>query len=301
MGESEDANGDGLRLFTSPGATSQPELIELTDALASFEALRTKGPIEQTLVSPLAEAPIELGEEVVESVNNETRRRVLNVFLPDSRVDVDNTKYPYRTVGIFGGCTATLVYDQGIMVTNSHCLNYFADGSFDPSTWDKTFYAGFKNGFYMQASKPKAIWYNKYYDYAVIKLWSNIDSVVGRMGVYWRDIGYFSVNRPLKMISYSGDHCMSWNNCKPKMSSGSSRGTINSRDVKHDLDGKRGSSGSAMFAYYSGWPVMEALNWGEYRNGGEVSLTLASYTGSNPNVAKPAGVWKFGYDQVKNF
>ena len=54
-----------------------------------------------------------------------------------------------------------------------------------------------------------------------------------------------------------------------------------------------------MFAYYNGVPVMDALNFAEDRNGGENSLTLGSYTGDNPNYAKPAGVWKTGYDKVK--
>jgi len=168
--------------------------------------------------------------------------------------------------------------------------------------WDQTFYAGFSNGNYLAASKPKAIWYDKSDDYAVLKLWTPLDDQVGRMGVWWRDEDFFSKSRPLNMISYSGDHCSSWNNCVAKLSTGKSRGTVwIGNEVKHDLDAKRGSSGSAMFAWYNGWPVMDALNFAEDRNGGDVSLTLSSYTGDNPNYAKPAGVWKYGYDKVKNY
>ena len=41
-------------------------------------------------------------------------------------------------------------------------------------------------------------------------------------------------------------------------------------------------------------PYIIALNYGEYRDGGSVSLTLPSYEKSHRNVAKPAGV--FGTD-----
>ena len=186
-------------------------------------------------------------------------------------------------------------------MTNAHCLKYKSDGTMDPSMWDTEFFAAYNNGAFLGRSKPKAIWYDKDDDYAVLKLWTNLDANLGRMGVWWRGEGFFSSNRKLYMISYSGDHC---NNagCRQKLSTGYSRGTEwIGNNVEHDLDAKRGSSGSAMFNYYNNMPVMDALNFGEYRDGGENSLTLNGYDGSHPNVAKPAGVWKAGYDKVKNF
>ena len=300
MGEVEDL--DDVKLFTSPGAKQAlAELQALAEIQEDFEMLRVQGPMEETLRSPYNTAPAEEGEALVGTIStNSTDRRMLNVFLPDSRVDVDANVYPYRTVGLYGGCTGTLVYDKGIVVTNAHCLKYKEDGSFDPANWDRTFYAGFKNGNYLASSKPKAIWYNKVNDYAVLKLFTYIDQYVGRMGAHFRTSSWFLVNRPLQMVSYSGDHCTSWNNCKSMLSSGISRGLWKG-NVMHDLDATRGSSGSALFWWYSGWPVMQALNYAENRNGGEASLTLPSYTGLNPNFAKPGGVWKYGYDKVKGF
>ena len=300
VGDMGEEPGD-IDVFTSKGAQSLADLNDLLEVGAKqFEILRTRGPVEETLHSPYASEPKEEGEEYAETIESNSTRRMLNVFLPDTRIDVDNTVYPYRTVGLFGGCTGTLVYDKGIMVTNAHCLAFKPDGTFDPSNWDKTFYAGFKNGNYLASSKPKALWYNKVDDYAVIKLWSNLDQQLGRMGVHWRALSHFTTNRPLQMVSYSGDHCTSWNTCKSKLSGGSSRG-LSGKNIKHDLDAKRGSSGSAMFWWYDGFPVMQALNFAENRNGGEASLVLSSYSSKNPNFAKPAGVWKYGYDKVKNF
>lgn len=241
-----------------------------------------------------------LGESSLEEIDGE---RDLNVFLPDTRAEVNEFAYPYRTVGRWRGCTATLVRDSGIVVTNAHCLKYLSNGNMDPAMWSEVFYAGFSNGVFLRSSSPKAIYYDKDEDYAVFKLWTNIDSELGRMGAYWRDEDFFDTDRPLSMISYSGDHCTSWNNCRQKLSTGKSRGTRwIGNEVKHDLDAMRGSSGSAMWRIYSGGiPIMEALNFGEDRNGGDSSLTLGSYTGDNPNYAKPGEVWKAGYDKVKKY
>ena len=174
----------------------------------------------------------------------------------------------------------------------------------DPSMWNTEFFAAYNNGAFLAKSKPKAIWYDKGSDYAVLKLWTNIDLTagLGRMGVNFRSKSFFITKRSLSMISYSGDHFTANNNCRQKLSTGSSRGIrLFANDLYHDLDAKRGSSGSAMWKLYSGIPVMDALNWGEDRNGGEQSLTLNSYTGFNPNLAKPAGVVKYGIDKVKNY
>jgi V8-like Glu-specific endopeptidase len=243
-------------------------------------------------------------EEIAAAI--EEHKRELNVFLPDTRQEVNVALYPYRAVGKWRGCTASLVFDSGIVVTNSHCLAYLSDGTMDPAMWSSSFMAGFKNGNFLAASSPKAIWYDKGHDYAVLKLHTYIDGQVGRLGVWWRSQSFFNNDRPLHMISYSSDHCTSWNNCRPKLSGGSSRGThFWTEDIDHDLDAMRGSSGSAMWNWYNVngqvYPVMDALNWGENRNGGEVSLTLPSYDGSHTNVAKPAGVWYDGYQKVKGF
>jgi V8-like Glu-specific endopeptidase len=295
-------NGEGLPFFTSTEVQRLPEMMNFDAENYNF----TGRIEEQTLVSPDRVEPEEIGEEQLGLVKDgqrvirtTSRLRQLNVFLPDTRVDVNENAYPYRVVGRWGGCTATMVLDAGIVVTNAHCLSYLEDGTMNPSMWSRSFYAGFCDGTYVGKSKAKAIWFNRKHDYAVLKLWTDLSAKFGRYGVIWRSKSFFNTNRPLSMVSYSGDHCTSWDNCRQKKSTGSSRG-LNGDDVKHDLDAKRGSSGSAMYHMVGIYPVMDALNWGEFRNGGEVSLTLPSYDGKNPNVAKPSEVWKYGYDQVRN-
>lgn len=300
-----------------------------TDDLAEFNRTRLLGERRIVMRSPHETEPVDESNPIIQvgvvnrtggitRTNSPTRdarglresapegiegERNLNVFLPDTRAEVNEFAYPYRTVGKWRGCTATLVRDSGIVVTNAHCLAYLSNGQMDPAMWSAVFYAGLNNGAFLKSSSPKAIYYDKDDDYAVLKLWNNIDAQLGRMGAYWRDEDFFDTDRPLSMISYSGDHCTSWNTCRQKLATGKSRGTVwIGNDVKHDLDAKRGSSGSAMWRIYSGGiPVMEALNWGEDRNGGDASLTFNSYTGSNPNYAKPGEVWKVGYDKVKKY
>ena len=329
-------NGEGAPVYR---LLDHPDSLEggLQDDLVNFNKTKGLGPLIGLLRSPFATPPGDRYRSVIvgtvngdggitppatptpttvtgghgrrledeyedDGRNLRTNERDLNIFLPDTRQEVNIFAYPYRVVGKWRGCTASLVLDSGIIVTNAHCLNYLPDGSMDPAMWTQTFYAGFKNGNFLASSQPKAIWYNKGDDYAVLKLWSSLDATLGRLGVWWRDTSFFNTDRTLYMISYSGDFCTSWSKCRSKLSNGKSRGTtFLSNEVKHDLDATRGSSGSAMWNWYGNVPVMDALNHAENRNGGDVSLTLPSYTGGNPNYCKPAGQWKVGYDHVKYY
>jgi hypothetical protein len=226
---------------------------------------------------------------------NTTRRRELNIFLPDTRTFTTYGSYPARTVGRWGGCTATLIGSLGVILTNSHCMAYNADGSFSSANWNTVFYAGFRNGYYLGSSTARAAYFDKTNDYCALKLRTNLATSLGWMGSMWSPLSYFTgVYRSVNMISYSGDHCTSWYNCGSKLATGLTRGTSGA-DVSHDLDGTRGSSGSTVFMWINNGPYHVALNWGEYRYG-EVSLTLSSYSNSYRNVAKAGSTAKPGYD-----
>jgi V8-like Glu-specific endopeptidase len=303
-------NGNELKTYSSPGSMEEVNRIMFNYNASLNASLKPnfviKGPVEGTFINPDNSSYSEPGEYVVK--NN---LRNLNVFLPDTRYSVNSKVYPYRTVGTFGGCTATLVYDRGIIVTNAHCLDYDSVGNLAPSTWSKVFYAGFSNGNYLGSSTAKALWYNRYLDYAVLKLKVYLDIPLGRYGVYWRTTSFFKTNRYLSMVSYSGDHCTSWSSCYAKRSYGFTRGLVLTKslvgptitDIKHDLDAKRGSSGSLMYEwpYKSCCPVMDALNHAEFRNGGSKSLVLKSYVDKNANLARPSIDWKYGYDKIKYY
>lgn len=301
-------NGNELKTYSSPGSMEEVNRIISNFNNTSLKPnTQFKGPVEGTFINPDNNNTYsEPGEHVIK--NN---LRNLNVFLPDTRYYVNSKVYPYRTVGTFGGCTATLVYDHGIIVTNAHCLDYDSVGNLASSTWSKVFYAGFSNGNYLGSSTAKALWYNRYLDYAVLKLKVYLDIPLGRYGVYWRTTSFFNTNKYLSMVSYSGDHCTSWSSCYAKRSSGYTRGLVLTKsligptitDIRHDLDSKRGSSGSLMYEwpYKSCCPVMDALNHAEFRGGTSASLTLNSYVDKYANLARPSIDWKYGYDKIKYY
>jgi hypothetical protein len=303
-------NGDELQYFSSPGSREEVNRIKERENSLSPNSLDNQNEnVEGVVSNPDNSTFVEPGEK--RGRREGRRRRSLNVFLPDTRTVVNSKVYPYRVVGSFGGCTATLVYDSGIIVTNAHCLDYTSSGALAPTTWSKVFYAGFNNGFYLGASTAKALWYNRVQDYAVLKLKVYLDTTLGRYGVYWRSASYFTTNRYLGMVSYSGDHCTSWTNCYAKRTYGFTRGLVKVKsyasvvitDVKHDLDAKRGSSGSLMFQWpaNSCCPIMEALNHAEFRNGGSVSLTLPAYVDKNANLARPSIDWKYGWEKIRYY
>jgi len=239
--------------------------------------------------------------------NNSSDARQLNIFLPNDMVVMtpDNMDtYPARTVGrlvsTVGTCTATIIYED-LVLTNRHCIGITSSNQLPAGFWANT---------YMQVGLTQSVYNYKAYfgrirwsstndDYAILQLLEPLGLYTGWPGIQFNSIWSF-LNSP-KTISYVGYSGVLGGNAGGVFQCHTRNGLLDFDDVHHDCDATRGSSGSALMTGFnnpssgnSASPYIIALNYGEYRDGGSVSLTLPSYEWSHRNVAKPASV--FGTD-----
>jgi hypothetical protein len=245
------------------------------------------------------------GEEDGEDNATETRR--LNIFLPNEMVTMTPANmdtYPARTVGrlvsTVGTCTATIIYED-LVLTNRHCMGITSDNQLPAGFWQNTYLqVGLTQSVInYQAYFGRVRWSSTSNDYAILQLLEPIGLYTGWPGIQFKSIWSF-LNNP-QVISYVGYSGVLGGNAGGVFQCGTRNGLLDFDDVHHDCDATRGSSGSALMTGFgnpnsgsSAAPYIIALNYGEYRDGGSVSLTLPSYEKSHRNVAKPASV--FGTD-----
>jgi V8-like Glu-specific endopeptidase len=245
------------------------------------------------------------GEDDTES--NTTEARQLNIFLPNDIVTMTPANmdtYPARTVGRLvstaGTCTATIIYED-LVLTNRHCLGITSSNQLPAGFWGNTYLqVGLTQSVInYQAYFGRVRWSSTSDDYAILQLLEPIGLYTGWPGIQFKSIWSFLNNQ--HTVSYVGYSGVLGGNAGGVFQCHTRNGLLDFDDVHHDCDATRGSSGSALMTGFgnpnsggSAAPYIVALNFGEYRDGGSVSLTLPSYERSHRNVAKPASV--FGTD-----
>jgi V8-like Glu-specific endopeptidase len=240
--------------------------------------------------------------------DNATDARRLNIFLPNDIVTMTPANmdtYPARTVGRLvspaGTCTATIVHED-LVLTNRHCLGITSSNELPAGFWGNTYLqVGLTQSVInYQAYFGRVRWSSTSDDYAILQLLEPIGLYTGWPGIQFKSIWSF-LNNP-HIISYVGYSGVLGGNAGGVFQCRTRNGLVDFDAVHHDCDATRGSSGSALMTGFgnpnsggsSAAPYIVALNYGEYRDGGSVSLTLSSYERSHRNVANPASV--FGTD-----
>lgn len=204
-----------------------------------------------------------------------------NIFGSDDRQQITSDQYPWSTIGyLTGGCTATLVA-KNFILTAAHCV-------FDEEKKLKPleFYANLVNGNTREKAYALRTWYgtddpnnNRAQDWAIILLNTDLGNRFGWMGVSAYDWDRVT------LAGYSAD------NNNGYTATAHIGCTIMERIESmwfHDCDCTRGSSGGPVFGMEDNGAHIVALEVAEYRNGGEVSLSLPSYSKEYANIAIPA-------------
>lgn len=235
--------------------------------------------------------------------NETTSRRVLNVFNVDDRslaTPEMMDQYPFRCIGQFvrgsSFCTATII-EKNLILTNRHCLglvgNQLPNGFYSNSR----FLSGFSNGqSNFVVSFTEVYWSEEDDDFAILLLSENIGSFTGWPAIIWTFNSYFSQQRNLAMLGYSGD-VLQRHNAPSYVESCYSRGVKNGI-VLHDCDNTRGSSGSPMFdSFNAEEPTIIAYNDGEFRSG-DASEYLEVFAEANANTMKPSGLFRDTYNSL---
>lgn len=234
----------------------------------------------------------------------ETTKRDLNIFLPNNMrvmTPTDMDTYPARTVGrlvsVVGTCSATIIHTD-LVLTNRHCLGITSSNTLPANFWSSTYMQiGLTQSVYnYKAYFGRVRWSSTSNDYAILQLLEPIGSYTGWPGITFYSIwDFLNANKAVSYIGYSG---VLGGNAGGDFTCHTRNGLLDWDDVHHDCDATRGSSGSAIMTGLnypistSGTPMIVALNYGEYRDGGDTSLTLDSYERSHRNVAKPASVFE---------
>jgi V8-like Glu-specific endopeptidase len=252
-------------------------------------------------------------EQLKKENGTENGPRNLNIFLPNNMrtmntVDMDT--YPARTVGrlvsVVGTCSATIIQSD-LVLTNRHCLGITAANTLPANFWTDTYMqVGLTSGVYnYKAYFGRVRWSATSKDYAILQLLEPLGLYTGWPGIKFHSLSHFVVNT--EQISYIGYSGVLGGNAGGDFTCRTRNGLLDWDDVHHDCDATRGSSGSALMTGLnypiatSGAPYIVALNYGEYRDGGSVSLTLPSYSRSHRNVAKAASVFKDDFYTAKDW
>lgn len=197
-----------------------------------------------------------------QGVQTNDRGRLLNVFLPDQRVVLDDLDimdmFPYRTSGalllqaldeVSFVCSATII-SEWLVLTNAHCIP-------SPGDWRWEFY--FMNIGYTLAESNYKIRFGRYIagssmldDFAILEMIEPIGRYTGWVGLDFQPLSYFEQDRKLSMISYSGDILEVYD--APGVSFDCSSRGIFDGHVRHDCDATKGSSGSSILGKWQSWP-----------------------------------------------
>lgn len=207
-----------------------------------------------------------------------------NIFGQDDRKEVTSQDYPFCCVGVVftgnGQGTGFLV-GRNLVMTNRHCT--LVKG--EPAK-SLTFKAGMVGGKAAKTSHVTRVWRGRQeldgdtrQDWAVLELEDNLGDELGWLPLCDK------LPRSAELIGYSGDFFAT------TKSAGRSKCTVlevlQKGILAHDADATRGSSGSPLVAMVQGRPQVVALNFGEFRDDGEESLTVAKFERDHTNLAMP--------------
>jgi V8-like Glu-specific endopeptidase len=211
-----------------------------------------------------------------------------NIFGRDDREPSLSREYPWRCVGLIvaqfedGVATGTgFLIGRNLVLTNAHLTVDEATGEVPSEIY---FLANRVDGIASNAVHVNRIWRGTgapqrepERDWAVLRLDSNLGD-----DLQWLELSPREVEEGY-MVGYSGDY---------RDQETAAISPLTFRDglwgvVRHDGDGTRGSSGSPLLADTADGPVVVALNFGELREEGEHSITVAAYDDSVANLALP--------------